>query len=159
MGDQFWTGSRVSKRLTELPILSNLKDVSFRHPLPCCCRMCCPPPGPLPTCRPLLRPVRELPLLCPDQRLPGCARRARGRGCDPCPGEHHCWQQLSALPGIEAHAAAEAAVKESNRPGFSAHAAAVNAVLLSQGRIPEGVPQAHLAHFQAEQAVRIAAGF
>ena len=66
---------------------------------------------------------------------------------------------LSALPGIEAHAAAEAAVKESNRPGLSAHAAAVNAVLLSQGRIPEGVPASHLAHFQAEQAVRLAAGF
>ena len=66
---------------------------------------------------------------------------------------------LAALPGIEAHAAAEAAVKESNRPGFSAHSAAENAVLLSQGRIPAGVPAAHLAHFQAEQAVRLAAGF
>merc|ERR1711862_1041451 len=65
---------------------------------------------------------------------------------------------LSALPGIEAHAAAEAAVQDASRPGFPAHAAAVNAVLLAQGRIPEGIPVSHLARFQAEQAVLLAQG-
>jgi len=46
---------------------------------------------------------------------------------------------VPALPGLEAHAAAEAAVQQQSRAGFPAHAAAVNAVLLSQGRLPEGV--------------------
>lgn len=59
-----------------------------------------------------------------------------------------------ALPGIEAHAAAEAAVLDSSRPGFPAHNAAVQAVLLAQGRVPEGLTAAEWAHFQAEQAVR-----
>jgi len=58
-----------------------------------------------------------------------------------------------ALPGIEAHAAAEAAVQQQSRAGFPAHAAAESAVLLSQGRVPAGLDAGHLAHFQAEQEI------
>jgi len=55
---------------------------------------------------------------------------------------------LSVLPGIDAHAAAEAAVKEAGREGFSGHAAAEAVVLLAQGRVPAGVSPGQLAHFQ-----------
>jgi len=69
---------------------------------------------------------------------------------------------LSALPGIEAHAAAEASVRVASRPGFPVHAAAENAVLIAQGRapavVPTGINPAHLAHFQAEQAVLLSQG-
>jgi len=58
------------------------------------------------------------------------------------------------LPGYEAHAAAEAAVKEASREGFPAHAAAEAAVLLAQGLAPAGTDPAFFAHYQAEQAVR-----
>merc|ERR1711973_307956 len=61
---------------------------------------------------------------------------------------------LSALPGIDSHAAAEAALKEASREGFSGHAAAEAAVLLAQGRVPANLDAGRLAHFQAEQAVR-----
>merc|ERR1712025_108447 len=135
MGTQFWTGSRVSLRLTELPFLSNLKA--------------CPLPS-VSTTPSVTRPMAlEVPA------VPGAEAVIRAQE-NIIVGNN---SPLAALPGIEAHAAAEAAVKESNRPGFSAHSAAENAVLLSQGRIPAGVPAAHLAHFQAEQAVRLAAGF
>ena len=60
------------------------------------------------------------------------------------------------LPGIQAHAAAEAAVQQQSRGGFPAHAAAEAAVLLQQGRLPAGLNAGELAHFQAEQAVRAA---
>merc|ERR1711874_713373 len=60
------------------------------------------------------------------------------------------------LPGIQAHAAAEAAVQQQSRGGFPAHAAAEAAVLLQQGRAPAGLSAGELAHFQAEQAVRAA---
>merc|ERR1712037_616467 len=61
---------------------------------------------------------------------------------------------VPALPGFEAHAAAEAAVQQQSRAGFPdihlpAHAAAVNAVLLSQGRLPEGLDAGHVAHYIA----------
>jgi len=62
---------------------------------------------------------------------------------------------LAALPGIDAHAAAEAAVKDAGREGFAGHAAAEAAVLLAQGRVPAGLDAGRLAHFQAEQAVRL----
>lgn len=58
------------------------------------------------------------------------------------------------LPGYEAHAAAEAAVREASREGFPAHAAAEAAVLLAQGLAPASYDPAMLAHYQAEQAVR-----
>ena len=58
------------------------------------------------------------------------------------------------LPGIQAHAAAEAAVQQQSRGGFPAHAAAEAAVLLQQGRAPANLNAGELAHFQAEQAVR-----
>merc|ERR1719471_836065 len=61
---------------------------------------------------------------------------------------------LAALPGIDAHAAAEAAVRDAGRPGFNAHAAAEAEVLLAQGRAPANFDAGRLAHFQAEQAVR-----
>ena len=60
------------------------------------------------------------------------------------------------LPGIQAHAAAEAAIKQQSRGGFPAHAAAEAAVLLQQGRAPANLNAGELAHFQAEQAVRFA---
>ena len=60
------------------------------------------------------------------------------------------------LPGIQAHAAAEAAVQQQSRGGFPAHAAAEAAVLLQQGRAPANLNAGELAHFQAEQAVRAA---
>ena len=59
----------------------------------------------------------------------------------------------AALPGAEAHAAAELAVQQLSRPGFNAHAAAEAQVLLAQGRAPANLNAADLAHFQAEQAV------
>merc|ERR1712106_1245003 len=59
---------------------------------------------------------------------------------------------VSALPGIEAHQAAEAQVLEASRAGFPAHAAAIQAVLL-QGRAPEGLTAGKYAHYKAEQAV------
>ena len=59
----------------------------------------------------------------------------------------------TALPGAEAHAAAELAVQQLSRPGFNAHAAAEAQVLLAQGRAPANLNAADLAHFQAEQAV------
>merc|ERR1712018_866480 len=59
----------------------------------------------------------------------------------------------SGLPGIEAHAAAEAALVEASREGFPGHAAAEAAVLLAQNRVPVGLDAGRLAHFQAEQAV------
>merc|ERR550519_1161799 len=58
---------------------------------------------------------------------------------------------LAGLPGIDAHAAAEAAVKDAGREGFAGDAA----VLLAQGRVPAGLDAGRLAHFQAEQAVRL----
>merc|ERR1712059_34011 len=57
------------------------------------------------------------------------------------------------LPGIQAHAAAEAAVQHQSRAGFPAHFAAEQAILLSQGRTPAGLDAGRLAHFQAEQEV------
>ena len=59
----------------------------------------------------------------------------------------------AALPGAEAHAAAELAVQQLARPGFNAHAAAEAEILLAQGRAPANLNAAELAHFQAEQAV------
>ena len=64
--------------------------------------------------------------------------------------------QAAGLPGIQAHAAAEAAIKQQSRGGYPAHAAYENAVLLQQGRVPAGLNQGELAHFQAEAAVRAA---
>merc|ERR1712105_284380 len=57
------------------------------------------------------------------------------------------------VPGLEAHAAAEAAVQHQSRAGFPAHAAAESQVLLSQGRVPAGLDAGMLAHFQAEQEI------
>ena len=59
----------------------------------------------------------------------------------------------SGLPGLAAHAAAEAAVAAAARPGFPAHAAAEAAVLRAQGRAAANLSPAELAHYQAEQAV------
>ena len=60
---------------------------------------------------------------------------------------------IPALPGAEAHRAAELAVEQLARPGFNAHAAAEAAVLAAQGRAPANLSPADLAHYQAEQAV------
>ena len=57
------------------------------------------------------------------------------------------------LPGIEAHAAAEAELKEASREGFPGHAAAEAAVLLAQGRVPAGLDAGRLAHFQVKYHV------
>merc|ERR1712201_7907 len=122
-------GSRVSLRLTELPFLANLKMSPFLI-LSLAVSAC------------VARP--QSPSLPTGLSFAQCINYPF---CDQTNG----FLEVPAAPG--------AAVKESNRPGFSAHAAAENAVLLSQGRIPAGVPAAHLAHFQAEQAVRLAAGF
>ena len=55
-----------------------------------------------------------------------------------------------------AHAAAEAAIIQQSRGGYPAHAAAEKAVLMQQGRVPAGLNQGELQHFQAEAAVRAA---
>ena len=55
-----------------------------------------------------------------------------------------------------AHAAAEAAIIQQSRGGYPAHAAAERAVLMQQGRVPAGLNQGELQHFQAEAAVRAA---
>ena len=60
---------------------------------------------------------------------------------------------VPALPGAEAHRAAELAVEQLARPGFNSHAAAEAAVLAAQGRAPANLNAADLAHYQAEQAV------
>ena len=60
---------------------------------------------------------------------------------------------VPALPGAEAHRAAELALEQLARPGFSSHAAAEAAVLAAQGRAPANLKAAELAHYQAEQAV------
>ena len=60
---------------------------------------------------------------------------------------------VPAVPGAEAHRAAELAVEQLARPGFNSHAAAEAAVLAAQGRAPANLNAADLAHYQAEQAV------
>ena len=57
---------------------------------------------------------------------------------------------LSSLPGIEAHAAAEAAVLEASREGFPAHAAAEAAVLLAQGLAPANFDAGRYEHYQVK---------
>merc|ERR1739845_184604 len=62
-------------------------------------------------------------------------------------------QTVASLPGAAAHAAAEDAVKQSNRAGFPGHAAAEEAVLIAQGRAPAGLTPAEFQHRQAELRV------
>jgi len=59
----------------------------------------------------------------------------------------------AALPGLAAHQAAEAAIKDNAREGFAELRAAEAAVLYAQGRVPEGLTQGQLDHYLAEQAV------
>jgi len=64
----------------------------------------------------------------------------------------------AALPGLAAHQAAEAALKEDSREGFAELKAAEAAVLYAQGRVPEGLTEGQLAHYLAEQAVLASQG-
>merc|ERR1711881_197362 len=65
------------------------------------------------------------------------------------------------VPGAAAVIAGQEAIIRSHQgiggavalPGIEAHAAAESAVLLSQGRVPAGLDAGHLAHFQAEQEI------
>merc|ERR1712201_46098 len=157
---QFWTGSRVSLRLTELPFLSNLKMSPFLI-LSLAVSAC--------VARPQSPSLPAGLSIAQCVNYPFCDQTNGFLEIPAVPGAEAVIRAqeniivgnqspLSALPGIEAHAAAEAAVQDASRPGFPAHAAAVNAVLLAQGRVPEGIPASHLAHFQAEQAVLLAQG-
>merc|ERR1712243_280815 len=137
---QFWTGSRVSVRLTELPFLANIKMSPFLI-LSVAVSAC--------VARPQAPSLPAGLSFAQCINYPFCDQTNGFLEVPAVPGAEAVIRAqeniivgnsspLAALPGIEAHAAAEAAAE--------------NAVLLSQGRIPAGVPAAHLAHFQAEQA-------
>merc|ERR1711970_356041 len=82
-----------------------------------------------------------------------------------CPNYPYCdatggFLPVPDVPGAGEVIAAQEAIIRSHQgvgvpalPGFEAHAAAVNAVLLSQGRLPEELDAGHVAHYIAEQEV------
>merc|ERR1711942_305078 len=128
--------SRVSLRLTELPFLANIKMSPFLI-LSLAVSAC------------VARP--QAPSLPAGLSFAHCVNYPF---CDQTNG----FLEVPAVPGAEAVIRAQENIIVGNNsplaalPGIEAHSAAENAVLLSQGRIPAGVPAAHLAHFQAEQA-------
>merc|ERR1712098_353971 len=132
---QFRTGSRVSKRLTELPCYQHIK----------------------------MSPFFVLALAAAASARPQGPALPAGLSFAQCINYPFCDQtsgflEVPAVPGAEDVIRAQEQIIVGNNsplaalPGIEAHAAAENAVLLSQGRISAGVPAAHLAHFQAEQA-------